>query len=44
HRSTLRYRLGRIRELCGRDFSDPDVRLNLHVAIRALSVIQGRPR
>ncbi|MCU1576673.1 MAG: hypothetical protein JWP70_1377 [Leifsonia sp.] len=44
HRSTLRYRLGRIRELCGRDFSDPDVRLNLHVAIRALSVIQGRTR
>lgn len=43
HRSTLRYRLTRIRELCGRDFSDPDVRLNLHVAVRAWSVMQGGP-
>jgi sugar diacid utilization regulator len=41
HRSTLRYRLAHIRELCGRDFSDPDVRLNLHVAVRAWSVMQG---
>jgi hypothetical protein len=43
HRSTLRYRLARIRELCGRDFSDPDVRLNLHVAVRAWSVMEGLP-
>ncbi|MCU1524088.1 MAG: transcriptional regulator, partial [Microbacteriaceae bacterium] len=39
HRSTLRYRLTRIRELCGRDFSDPDVRLNLHVAVRAWALL-----
>jgi DNA-binding PucR family transcriptional regulator len=43
HRSTLRYRLARIRELVERDFSDPDVRLNLHVAVRAWSVMEGRP-
>ena len=35
HRSTLRYRLGKIRELSGRDLSDPDHRLNLHIAVRA---------
>jgi sugar diacid utilization regulator len=40
HRSTLRYRLGRIRELSGRDLADPDSRLNLHVAIRARAALQ----
>jgi sugar diacid utilization regulator len=34
HRSTLRYRLGRIRELSGLDIGDPESRLNLHVAVR----------
>jgi hypothetical protein len=43
HRSTLRYRLARIRELVARDFSDPEVRLNLHVAVRAWSVMEGLP-
>ena len=34
HRSTLRYRLRRIREVSGYDLSDVDTRLNLHVATR----------
>lgn len=38
HRSTLRYRLGRIREVTGRDLGDPDSRLNLHIAVRARAV------
>ena len=33
HRSTLRYRLGRIREVSGRDVADPDSRLNLHLSL-----------
>lgn len=35
HRSTLRYRLRRIREVSGLDINDPEARLNLHIAIRA---------
>jgi hypothetical protein len=38
HRSTLRYRLQRIRELSGHDLTHPDTRLNLHVALRAAVV------
>ncbi|HSK60572.1 MAG TPA: helix-turn-helix domain-containing protein [Actinomycetospora sp.] len=38
HRSTLRYRLQRIRELSGHDLSHADTRLNLHVAVRAAVV------
>jgi sugar diacid utilization regulator len=34
HRSTLRYRLGRIREISGRDLQDVEDRLNLHLATR----------
>jgi sugar diacid utilization regulator len=34
HRSTLRYRLGRIREITGRDLQDVEDRLNLHLATR----------
>ncbi len=41
HRSTLRYRLGRIRELLDCDISDPDSRLNLHLAIRVRVAMQG---
>ena len=41
HRSTLRYRLRRIREVTGRDLADVDTRLNLHVAARALTVLNG---
>jgi DNA-binding PucR family transcriptional regulator len=39
HRSTLRYRLGRIRDISGRDLQDVDTRLNLHLATRVLDVI-----
>jgi sugar diacid utilization regulator len=41
HRSTLRYRLGRIREITGLDLNDVESRLNLHVATRAWQVLQG---
>ncbi|GHJ42571.1 CdaR family transcriptional regulator [Streptomyces sp. TS71-3] len=41
HRSTLRYRLGRIREISGSDLSDVDSRLNLHVATRVWQVLGG---
>ncbi|MCA1188755.1 helix-turn-helix domain-containing protein [Saccharopolyspora sp. 6T] len=39
HRSTLRYRLRRIREISGIDLSDVDNRLNMHVATRAWRVL-----
>ena len=39
HRSTLRYRLQRIREVADVDLADPDNRLNLHVATRAWRVL-----
>lgn len=38
HRSTLRYRLKSIRQITGFDLADPEIRLNLHVATRALSL------
>jgi sugar diacid utilization regulator len=41
HRSTLRYRLQRIRELSGRDLNDVDARFNLHVATRAWRVLRS---
>jgi sugar diacid utilization regulator len=44
HRSTLRYRLGRIREVSGRDVSDPESQLNLHVAIRARAALRDSLR
>jgi len=40
HRSTLRYRLQRIRELTGYNLAHPDTRLNLHVAVRAAIVAE----
>jgi sugar diacid utilization regulator len=40
HRSTLRYRLRRIRELSGHDLRDVDTRLNLHIATRAWHVME----
>ncbi|QUH06207.1 helix-turn-helix domain-containing protein [Saccharopolyspora erythraea] len=39
HRSTLRYRLRRIREISGIDLGEVDNRLNLHVATRAWRVM-----
>lgn len=41
HRSTLRYRLGRIREITEIDINDVDSRLNLHVATRVWQVLRG---
>jgi sugar diacid utilization regulator len=41
HRSTLRYRLRRIRELTGFDLTDVENRLNLHVATRAWRILDG---
>lgn len=43
HRSTLRYRLGRIRDISGRDLQDVEDRLNLHLATRIIR-ITGTPR
>jgi sugar diacid utilization regulator len=39
HRSTLRYRLKRIREISGRDTQDVDTRLNLHLATKVRDVV-----
>ncbi|MGW0291173.1 PucR family transcriptional regulator [Streptomyces tuirus] len=41
HRSTLRYRLQRIRELSNHDLADVDTRLNLQVATRVWKIILG---
>jgi sugar diacid utilization regulator len=41
HRSTLRYRLQRIRDITGLDLNNVDSRLNLHVATRAWQVLDG---
>lgn len=43
HRSTVRYRLQRIRAVTGHDLGDVDTRLNLHVASRIHHVLD-RPR
>ncbi|MFG2888010.1 PucR family transcriptional regulator [Streptomyces sp. NPDC048248] len=44
HRSTLRYRLQRIREVSGRELSDVDDRFNLHIATRIWKVSGPTPR
>jgi sugar diacid utilization regulator len=41
HRSTLRYRLERIREVSGHDLSDTDTRFNLQLATRAWATLQA---
>jgi hypothetical protein len=43
HRSTLRYRVQRIRELAGLDLGDACIWLNLHAATRALARVVGPP-
>jgi sugar diacid utilization regulator len=46
HRSTLKYRLQRIRELTGFDLTDPETRFNLELATRAwvtLQALRGGP-
>jgi DNA-binding PucR family transcriptional regulator len=40
HRSTLKYRLQRIRELSGHDLGDPDTLFNLQLATRAWQTLQ----
>jgi sugar diacid utilization regulator len=44
HRSTLRYRLGRIEELLDRDLQDPDTRFNLQLATRVLATLEAMQR
>ncbi len=41
HRSTLKYRLHRIRELTGLDLSDPETRFSLELATRAWVTLQA---
>jgi sugar diacid utilization regulator len=41
HRSTLKYRLQRIRELTGFDLSDPETHFNLQLATRAWLTLQA---
>jgi DNA-binding PucR family transcriptional regulator len=44
HRSTLKYRLQRIRELTGYDMGDPETRFNLELATRTwvtLAALRG---
>ncbi|MFD8234752.1 PucR family transcriptional regulator [Streptomyces sp. NPDC059696] len=43
HRSTLRYRLQRIREISGRDLTNVEDRLNLQVATRVWKIMLGGP-
>jgi DNA-binding PucR family transcriptional regulator len=40
HRSTLKYRLQRIRDLSGHDLNDPDCHFNLQLATRAWTTLQ----
>ena len=44
HRSTLKYRLNRIRQVSGYELSLPDNRFNLQLAIRALRTLQAMRR
>jgi hypothetical protein len=39
HRSTLKYRLQRIRELSGYDLNDPETHFNLQLATRAWTTV-----
>ncbi|HZD01480.1 MAG TPA: helix-turn-helix domain-containing protein [Actinomycetes bacterium] len=41
HRSTLKYRLQRIRELSGHDLNDPDTHFNLQLASRAWATLRA---
>jgi sugar diacid utilization regulator len=41
HRSTLKYRLRRIREISGHDLNSPDVRFNLELASRARQTLRA---
>ena len=41
HRSTLNYRLARIREICQVDLSSPNVRINLQIALKMMRLFDG---
>jgi DNA-binding PucR family transcriptional regulator len=41
HRNTLRYRLGRIHSVLGRDPFDPDVKFELRIAFALLDLFAG---
>ena len=41
HRSTLNYRLTRIREICQVDLSSPNIRINLQVALKLMRLFDG---
>jgi len=41
HRNTLAYRLNRIAEITCLDLDDADVRLNLHLALKAREVLNS---
>ena len=41
HRSTLKYRLQRIRVLSGHDVNDPDSRFNVQLATRAWTTLRA---
>jgi DNA-binding PucR family transcriptional regulator len=43
HRSTLRYRLQRIRDISGKDLANVEDRLNLQVATRVWKIVLGGP-
>lgn len=43
HRESVRYRVAQLRDLLGDDLDDPDRRLALHVAVKALSHRLARP-
>jgi DNA-binding PucR family transcriptional regulator len=41
HRSTLKYRLQRIRDLTGYNLNDPDTHFNLQLATRAWATLEA---
>jgi DNA-binding PucR family transcriptional regulator len=41
HRSTLKYRLQRIRDISGHDLTDPDTTFNLQLATRAWQTLRS---
>jgi DNA-binding PucR family transcriptional regulator len=40
HRSTLNYRLDRIKDICGVNLADPPTRMNLQVALKLLRLFE----
>ncbi|WP_245557072.1 helix-turn-helix domain-containing protein [Jongsikchunia kroppenstedtii] len=40
HRNTVRYRLNKVRDLTGRDIADPAESAELHLALRAVALLQ----